>query len=676
MTIRVAGPDGVVVEFPNGTSPDAIKAAMQKKFGAPAKPAAQRNPDGTYGSPPPGTYYEPATGQMVDPALKPMTRGEAIAAGGSQGAMLGTADEAMGPFAPGGREHVRQRLDMAQEEYPWTYGISEVGGAVAGTLGLGKLAGAGLRALGIAAPSLLSGGGAMATAGRGAGVGAAEGALYGFNSGEGGFANRAQNAAETAVVGAGVGAAAPGAVSAAGGLVRGVADPASGVVDALLNRPSTTRAARTIGRGIQRSGKDADTLARELEQAAAEGQPEFVLADALGHPGQRMLSGVARQPGDYRAQVVDALNQRQAGQGDRLARFTAEALDAPDTAAQRRAAMTGARDQAADVAYDAARGNAAPVDIRDALATIDDRIGGMADSGVAGDGIDAKLRAYRNRLAAPADALEEGVAARELSDFNRVLGVKQDLGDDIGAAVMAGRKNEARELMKLQKALDAALEDASPSYRAANDDFARASREIDAIDTGSAATSGRRRAEDTIDIWNKLTPEQKRAFRAGYADPLLAKIDNSAEGVNKARDLRRPKVRAEMGAMANDPPLLNRRVDREDIMFETRRQATGGSQTADNLADQADVSGPGGHLLRAAGNVANLQFGSALGNIGQAAKPFATGQNEATRAMIAEALMSREPKKALAAAMRQAEKDAATRRVAEALMRQGAIRNY
>jgi hypothetical protein len=33
-------------------------------------------------------------------------------------------------------------------------------------------------------------------------------------------------------------------------------------------------------------------------------------------------------------------------------------------------------------------------------------------------------------------------------------------------------------------------------------------------------------------------------------------------------------------------PQMTRRLDRENTMFETRRQATGGSQTADNLADQ------------------------------------------------------------------------------------------
>lgn len=38
--IEVEGPDGTIIEFPEGTSPDVIKGVMQKQFGGPSAPAA------------------------------------------------------------------------------------------------------------------------------------------------------------------------------------------------------------------------------------------------------------------------------------------------------------------------------------------------------------------------------------------------------------------------------------------------------------------------------------------------------------------------------------------------------------------------------------------------------------------------------------------------------------
>ena len=52
--------------------------------------------------------------------------------------------------------------------------------------------------------------------------------------------------------------------------------------------------------------------------------------------------------------------------------------------------------------------------------------------------------------------------------------------------------------------------------------------------------------------------------------------------------------------------------------------------------------------------------------------PFARGQNEATRAMIAKALMSTNPVTALAPVIKQMSKTAAGRRAIEAVLRQPA----
>lgn len=119
--------------------------------------------------------------------------------------------------------------------------------------------------------------------------------------------------------------------------------------------------------------------------------------------------------------------------------------------------------------------------------------------------------------------------------------------------------------------------------------------------------------------------------------------------------------------MANDPDLLNRQVGRENTMFETRRQATGGSLTADNLADQADM---GGFDLAPVANLMSGNFGTGLRQISTAIGQKLGGQNDATRALIVKALMSSDPEMALTQAMKQAGSDQGKRNVIEAMLRQ------
>jgi hypothetical protein len=101
------------------------------------------------------------------------------------------------------------------------------------------------------------------------------------------------------------------------------------------------------------------------------------------------------------------------------------------------------------------------------------------------------------------------------------------------------------------------------------------------------ATRGR--TEDTIPRFQQMRPDQQAAARAGYVDPLIERAQGGAMGVNKAREFTSDAYRDEFAAMAapGRAPLLADRLARENRMFETRAMATGGSRTADNLADNA-----------------------------------------------------------------------------------------
>lgn len=693
--MEVELPDGTILEFPAGTSEDVMRAAIQRYtaragVGADGKTAAERIALAKAGKltiSPERAAKQEEINLAAEQAMRDPGAFNSFMFGGAQGVTLGFADELiggvsaaasgagdmmsgnfsgitgrMGESYASARDTSRNLTENARFSRPWTTFSGEVtGGILPGMAGY-KAAELGMKATmpGVSAASL------PARVGLGGMTGATEGAIYGAGNANG--EDMLESIKNGALIGLGAGMAGPVAVTGLGAAIKA---PVNALRSA-FNVPSKTKAASAIEKMMRRAGMTADEVDASIQAASADGQDVFKLVDALGLPGQRGLAGIARQPGDTaRQEISDFLMARQSGQADRLSSFIGEALDAPDTAAAREVAMKAARKTAADTAYEAARGNASPVDVRGALAVIDARTGGMGGSGIAGDAIDGKLTGYRSRLSGDGKGLGQGVTGAELSDFDRVLGVKQAVQDDIGAAIRAGRNNEARELGKLVDELDAALEGASDMYRTANDQFAKASKEIGAIDAGKDAVSGRVRSEDTAAAWAKMTQEEQAAFRVGYADPVIAKIDHSALGVNKARPFTGTKTAKDMMFMAKDPAKVARQIERENRMFETNVAALGGSKTSDNLADIEDMTGISNSVI---GNLMSGNFLTAGRQVADKFAAAATGSNPATREIIARALMSTDTKAALAPAIAKAAKTEPVRNVIEALIRSGAVR--
>lgn len=583
-------------------------------------------------------------------------------ANAAQGMSFGLGDEAYGAIAGiknmmGGGEYLPAyraerddaRADMAiiSERYP---------NAATG----GYLTGAAIPAL--TASPLATGESMLGTMGRSGLLGMTEGGLQGAGNADG--RGIVGEIIKGGLIGLGAGIAAPAVIGAATLAKRGLFEG----LPQMFGRASQTKANRAIADALMRSGKTAPDVDALIAAATRDGQPEFRLMDALGLPGQRAANGLTRAGGAPGDEVADFLATRQSGQPERVGAFVEDAFGVKGTtAAKTQQGLIDARSTAADAAYDAARGNAAPVDIRGALGVIDARTGGMAGSGVTGDGIDAKLLGYRDRLAAQPGP--DGVM-RELSDFDRVLGVKQAIQDDIGAAVRAGRNNEARELGKLVKELDAALEGSSDMYRTANDGFRSASKVIDAVDEG-AMMATRGRAADNVPRFGAMAAAEQGAARTGYGDRLLAQLETmSAPTANRAKPLLSPKRAMESDAMATDPRLYADRLGRENVMWETQNRALGGSRTADNLADQGAMDGISGEVMQAGKAAANLQFGDMVQKVAGALGPILKGQNEPTRMLIAQALMSSNAGQVLAPVIAQASKSAGVRRILEALLRQ------
>ncbi len=575
--------------------------------------------------PPPDKYQQAAIDEQAALKAKGIDEGAGLTRRLAHGATLG-ADSTLiaGALAPieaikrgvglgEGYDYAKAREDQILNDARANTGAAGtaaelLGGGVAG----GGLARGGIttgRFLSSAAPGLL---GRTATSAADAG---ALGGVAGFNEGNG-LSDRLSKAGQGAFTNAMIG----GALPVAGAVTGAVASPIISNILARIDPEGYGQ--RQVARAIIESGRPTTEIASDVTNAANEGQGVFNVADAMGNSGQRLLSSVARAPGPGRTDVVNALENRQAGQGRRVANALSEGFGSRMTPDQLRANMEAERGGIADTDYGAVRNDAQPVDVQNVLDHIDANVPAEP---AAPDTISGRLQRYRNMLAG-----DEG----NLSDFTQAQRVRSELSDEIDNAFRNGQGNRARMLGQVLTRLDTALENASPGFRQANRNFAQASRNIEAIDAGRDAAM-RGRTEDTIPAYQALSPRGQQAFRTGYVDPLIQQAQGAALGVNKVRPLLGDAMQDEAGAMAPGNDLMQRRFGREQTMFETRNAALGGSKTADNLAD-ADALGIDPSVV---GHIISGNWGGAVRHLIHAGSRAVTGNTPAVRQAVANILL-------------------------------------
>ena len=568
--------------------------------------------------------------------------------------------------------------------------------------------------------------GLLARTGAMAGEGAGYGGVTGLLQGEGGLSERLPGAAKGAAGGAVIG----GAIPIAGKAISAAGAP---IVSNILARTDPEGAARArVARALSESGRTPQEANQAISDAAAAGQDVFTLADALGNPGQRLLSTVGRAPGEGRTNVVEFLNARQAGQAGRVgdiieeglganatARKTADQLskqameesrplyekafrggsmaplesqfesayaEAAKTTSQAAKDLTEARQtqlfakaKLSNAGEDVYGANSALQDLREADAAISMAEKDYSSAQRSETNILGRLRrAQTDKSINTPGAIWSPRIQKFLNDPITQSGIKRGLEiqrleslaagkrfnptefaitsiDESGNPIV-GKVPNMRTINVVKKGFDAILEDyrnpitgklaldergravemvrksflheidkLNPEYAKARAAYAGPAQVREAIGKGEyAATRGR--GEDTLSRFGELTRPNKQGFRIGYADKLREGIERGAEGVNAARRFTSQKYETELPALSlhqgeqlpGAPDELSRRLARENVMFETRRQATGGSQTAENLADaaaseidprlvmsllQGRVGEAGKHAFRAASDV-------------------------------------------------------------------------
>jgi hypothetical protein len=612
--IEVELPDGRIVEI-NTTDPTVAAQAAQKFM--------------TSSAPKPDQYQQAAIDEQASLKAKGIDPGAGLTRRLAHGATLGADSTimaaAMTPlemFKRGvnpieGYNYAKAREDQIMGDARKNTGAL---GTAAEVLG-GGVSGAGLASGGVTAARFLAPeAGLLARSGASAADAAGLGAFSGAMEGNG-LAERGMNALKGGLLGGVLGGATPAALSLGGAAL-------SPIISNIRARINPTGFAQSqVARGVSESGMTPGQIADDIRSAAAEGQGMFTAADAMGNAGQRMLSSTARAPGQARTDVVNFLEGRQAGQGRRISSALAEGFDSPQTAAQTEARLTAQRGADADAAYSAVRAGAGRTDVVPTINRLDRTIGTGPGQALeaANDSVEGALRPFRERL-----------ARVNPDDFEAVQRIRFDMADAAQNALQSGYGNRAREIGSAVRELDAAMEGASSGYRQANRNFAQASRDIDAVGQGRAAAM-RGRTEDIIPEFQGQSPAGQGAYRAGYVDPLIQQTQGAAFGVNKARPLINDAFEAEANAMAPGAPLMQRRIGRENTMFQTRNAATGNSKTAENLADDAAM----GVDPTLVGQVLSGNWSGALRSVIASGSNALSGNTPAVRQAVADILMTR-----------------------------------
>lgn len=647
MTITVKAPNGATVDFPDGTDTDTINRVMSQNFSKSGLDKYQQAaiderkalfPNQDAG----GSYANAVTSDAG--FTRRLAHGATLGADNTILAALSTPLEMIkrGTFDPReGYNYAKAREDLITGEAEKNTGF--VGGA-AEALG-GAVAGGGLAKGGVTAMRFL--GPESGLLARSAASAADAGILGGFSGAmEGnGLGERAENAIKSGLGGLVVGGAAPTVL----GAVKGLLSPVVSNIMARYNPKGYAEG--QVARAIHESKIAPDQLSLDAVQAANEGQGVYTLADAMGNAGQRMLSTVARAPGEGRTAVVQALESRQGDQGRRLSSAFQEAFDAPQTAEQTRARMVENANFEAGHNYAPVKRETTPIDVTNPVAIANRAISPAADNLARAQGaVPTDLRARAGIEQAEAalrdpigNALKEArsyLAAPNLtlSNVNHAFRAKTNIDMMIAKATENKQGALVAELVPIRDSLDEALARSSSNYASARDAYRTAQRRIEALDLGKLTGSKPGRPEDAIRAFNELPDaEAQTAFRRGYVDPQISYVKNAPFGTNKARPYTSEATREELDAFAvpGRADQLQRQIGREQTMFETRNQALGGSRTMDNINDH-EAMGVDPHIV---GQILKADWHGAVKTALTAGHNIKSGNTPEVRRQIADILL-------------------------------------
>lgn len=422
-------------------------------------------------------------------------------------------------------------------------------------------------------------------------------------------------------------------------------------VQAILRRFSDDKSA---------GGPTAQQALDLLNTARTEGKP-LTLAD-LGGENVKQLGGyVARQPGESRNFVRSTLMGRDEGASSRLSADVSKYVSGGPSMHQTTEALIESRSAASAPLYDEAYAANQNV-MTPAINRILDTPAGKKALVQAAN----KMRNDQTLVGRPDPALMEQInESGQLIPWKggvasglklRTLDyVKRSLDDQIGTALKAGEKDDARILIGLKNEFVSELDKADVTGRAGPNSlkpeggaYARArasysgpSQSLNALEFGRNVFKAT--PEENAAAFAKLSPNDKEFARLGVADVLRERIAKTGFGGNEARALiKNAWTRDQLRPIFRTPEEFDKFTDAvmaEHTMADTTTRTLRGSQTAERLAED---NSPGNKAIHGAAKVAkDLATANWLGAVSNAWKlkrDLGMRQNPALNSEIARLL--------------------------------------
>jgi len=393
----------------------------------------------------------------------------------ANGATFGMADKFAGgmdaltgkaPSYDAGVKAQRAETEAIRKASPAAAGVGEAVGGLAGGVGLLK---SGVTLAGRVGAGMLP---------RVLGYGA-EGAAYGAAHGAGNtYSDKAsdyiENAKHGATTGALIGGGLPVAGAAAGGAYR--------------------LGSAFLGPRVEGAGRGASAMLRGAAQADEAGLralpgmgPEAMLVDA-GPAMKGLGQGAGTGTGSGRTALVEALQGRDAGTGNRLAAALDENLGRSPVPSQVEAGLAGARQELAP-AYQQVFQGARPVD----TSILAERLNGISVS---------ERGPAQRAVRQVREMLNDPVATREL-DRNpaSLLNTRQAID---GMMANEADPNVIRVLTQARQAVDTELANAVPGIKAVDAQFAELSRQSEGLQRGSQVLDSGKTAIRPVELSDEM----------------------------------------------------------------------------------------------------------------------------------------------------------------------------
>lgn len=443
---------------------------------------------------------------------------------------------------------------------------------------------------------------------------AALGGATGFASGEGGLENRATSAA----IGGGSAALLAGAAPF---IARGASKLVQYGKNALgLNDPEA-QASRLIIRAFQDDGISLDDAMKRLADWERQGSKPEMLFDLGGENVKSLANTAATLPGPARNQGLNALVERQAGQGERLAADIADNISPNSQFYGTLDELARTRSQQAKPLYEKAF-SSPPVH--------SDRVAGLVADPTIKQGIKRGLEIQR--IEALRDNVPFNPSDYAVTGFNDagdpILGqvpnmrlldaAKRGLDDMLESYrdKVTGRlvlDEKGRALDGLRRAYVKVLDNLNPDYAAARSAWSGPSQAMDAMTLGRQIFN--KDSDLTAKAVENFSPSERDFFKVGVVRALKDIADKTRDGADITKRIAgTPGIREKLSMAfdsADDFAKFIGLVDREKSMFANAQQVSprSNSQTARRLADMADIGND--PALDVIGNVLTGNFGQA-----------------------------------------------------------------